>query len=106
MGYPNERINGWNNIFTSSPLANPKIGPSGSQSLLLFTITGRTPLPAYRPIKSSLVTRPPSFHLSSTRQTIRLPLNALNRCHQAESRPPKQSTSLDIPHLLHPPHTR
>src|SRR5258708_6116835 len=106
MDCPNERTNGWNSTFVLSPLANLKIGLSGSQSLPPSTITGETPLQAYRPIKSSLVTKPPSFHQPLTKQTTRLPSNELNGWHEAEPRPSKQSTRLDATGLPHLPNSR
>src|SRR5258708_6616499 len=96
MACLSERTNGWNNIFASSPLANPKIGLPGFQSLLPSTTTEETPLRAYCPIKSYSATKPPSFHHPLTRQTTRPLSNELNGWHEVEPRPSKQSTGPDV----------
>src|SRR5258707_11020454 len=91
MGCQNERTNGWNNTYDSLPPANLKTGLLGSQLLLPSITTEGTPLWAYRPTRFYSVTRQPSFHHPSKRQTTRPLSNGRNKWHGAEPGPLKQS---------------
>ena|SRR5258708_5959028 len=106
MGCPNERINGWNNIFASSLLANQKTGPLGSRSPLPFTTTEGIPPQVYRLIRSSSDTKPPSFRRPSSKQTTRPLYSELNEWRKAEPRPSKQSTELGTVQPSHLPNSR
>src|SRR5713226_6045481 len=104
--YLNEKTNGWSNTSASSPLVNPKTGPSGFQSQPLFTTTGRTPPRAYRPIKSYLVMRPPSLRHPLTKLTTRPLSNELSEWYRAETKPSKPSIGSDATESLHLPNSK